>query len=209
MEEVLKGLEGKSLTKKKLFDFLADINLDSLKIPVLHKVEKIEKEKIDEKVKIVEKIDEKVENIEKIEDKIDEKNVEKIEDKIDEKVEKIEKEKIEIVGKIEGNVEIKCEACTKTFINNILLKKHHEKNQACVKWISFPQNSGTHLKKGLHLIIDDLLKCSISIDGKLECKHCSSTFTNNGNLHKHFNTSTVCNRLAYQEFKSSFNSLDI
>ena len=195
MEEVLKGLEGKSLTKKKLFDFLADLNLDSLKIPVLHKVEKIEKEKIDEKVKIVEKIDEKVENIEKIEDKIDEKNV--------------EKEKIEIVGKIEGNVEIKCEACTKTFINNILLKKHHEKNQACVKWISFPQKSDTHLKKGLHLIIDDLLKCSISIDGKLECKHCSSTFTNNGNLHKHFNTSTVCNRLAYQEFKSSFNSLDI
>ena len=183
MEEVLKGLEGKSLTKKKLFDFLADINLDSLKIPVLHKVEKI-----DEKVKIVEKI----------EDKIDEK-----------KVENVEKEKIEIVGKIEDNVEIKCEACTKTFINNILLKKHHEKNQACVKWISFPQKSDTHLKKGLHLIIDDLLKCSISIDGKLECKHCSSTFTNNGNLHKHFNTSTVCNRLAYQEFKSSFNSLDI
>ena len=195
MEEVLKGLEGKSLTKKKLFDFLADINLDSLKIPVLHKVEKIEKEKIDEK---------KVENVEKIEER-----KEKIEKKIDEKVEKVEKEKIEIVGKIEGNVEIKCEACTKTFINNILLKKHHEKNQACVKWISFPQKSDTHLKKGLHLIIDDLLKCSISIDGKLECKHCSSTFTNNGNLHKHFNTSTVCNRLAYQEFKSSFNSLDI
>ena len=197
MEEVLKGLEGKSLTKKKLFDFLADINLDSLKIPVLHKVEKIEKEKIDEK---------KVENVEKIEER-----KEKIEivRKIDEKVEKVEKEKIEIVGKIEGNIEIKCEACTKTFINNILLKKHHEKNQACVKWISFPQKSDTHLKKGLHLIIDDLLKCSISIDGKLECKHCSSTFTNNGNLHKHFNTSTVCNRLAYQEFKSSFNSLDI
>ena len=186
MEEVLKGLEGKSLTKKKLFDFLADINLDSLKIPVLHKVEKIEKEKI-----------EKVEK-EKIEKKVDEK-----------KVENVEKEKIEIVGKIEGNVEIKCEACTKTFINNILLKKHHEKNQACVKWMSLPKKSDTHLKKGLHLIIDDLLKCSISIDGKLECKHCSSTFTNNGNLHKHFNTSTVCNRLAYQEFKSSFNSLDI
>jgi hypothetical protein len=201
MEEVLKGLEGKSLTKKKLFDFLADINLDSLKIPVLHKVEKIEKEKIDEK---------KVENVEKIEERKEKiEIVRKIEDKIDENVENVEKEKIEIVGKIEGNVEIKCEACTKTFINNILLKKHHEKNQACVKWISFPQKSDTHLKKGLHLIIDDLLKCSISIDGKLECKHCSSTFTNNGNLHKHFNTSTVCNRLAYQEFKSSFNSLDI
>ena len=30
MEEVLKGLEGKSLTKKKLFDFLADINIEDL-----------------------------------------------------------------------------------------------------------------------------------------------------------------------------------
>ena len=30
MEEVLKGLQGKSLTKKKLFDFLADINLEEL-----------------------------------------------------------------------------------------------------------------------------------------------------------------------------------
>ena len=187
MEEVLKGLEGKSLTKKKLFDFLADINLDSLKIPVLHKVEK-------------EKIEDKIEIVRKIEDKIDKNKVEKIEER---------KEKIEILGKIEDNIEIKCEACTKTFMNNILLKKHHEKNQACVKWMSLPKKSDTHLKKGLHLIIDDLLKCSISIDGKLECKHCSSTFTNNGNLHKHFNTSTVCNRLAYQEFKSSFNSLDI
>lgn len=209
MEEVLKGLEGKSLTKKKLFDFLADINLDSLKIPVLHKVEKEKiKEKVDEKkVEKVEKIeDKKVEKIEKIEIV---RKIDKIEDTIEKKVENVEKEKIEIVGKIEDNVEIKCEACTKTFINNILLKKHHERNQACVKWMSLSRKSDTHLKKGLHLIIDDLLKCSISIDGKLECKHCSSTFTNNGNLHKHFNTSTVCNRLAYQEFKSSFNSLDI
>lgn len=30
MEEVLKGLQGKSLTKKKLFDFLADINLEDI-----------------------------------------------------------------------------------------------------------------------------------------------------------------------------------
>ena len=30
MEEVLKGLEGKTLTKKKLFNFLADIDLEEL-----------------------------------------------------------------------------------------------------------------------------------------------------------------------------------
>ena len=30
MEEVLKGLQGKPLTKKKFFDFLADINIEDL-----------------------------------------------------------------------------------------------------------------------------------------------------------------------------------
>ena len=30
MEEVLKGLQGKTLTKKTLFDFLASINLEDL-----------------------------------------------------------------------------------------------------------------------------------------------------------------------------------
>ena len=30
MEEILKVLQGKSLTKKKLFDFLADINIEDL-----------------------------------------------------------------------------------------------------------------------------------------------------------------------------------
>jgi hypothetical protein len=131
MEEVLKGLEGKSLTKKKLFNFLADINLDSLKIPVLHKVEKIEKVEKEKIEKIDEKKVEKVEKTEERKEKIE--NVRKIDEKIDEKkVENVEKEKIEILGKIEDNVEIQCEACAKTFINNILLKKHHEKNQACV-----------------------------------------------------------------------------
>ena len=147
MEELLKGLEGKTFTKKKLFDFLADINLDS--ISVSNKEEKEEK---------VEKID------------------------------------------------IKCQACMKTLASDASLKRHHERNPACVKWIYHPQKTDIQLKKGLHLIIDELLKNSISYE-KLECKHCNSSFTNNGNLHKHLNTSTVCNRLAYQEFKDSFNNL--
>ena len=140
MEELLKSLEGKTFTKKKLFDLLADINLDSIRIPV------------------------------------------------------------------EEKVDIKCQACMKTLASDASLKRHHERNPACLTWISHPHKTDIQLKKGLHLIIDELLKNSIS-HGKLECKHCSSSFTNNGNLHKHLNTSTVCNRLAYQEFKDSFNNL--
>jgi hypothetical protein len=30
MEEILKSLQGKSITKKSLFDFLSEINLDEL-----------------------------------------------------------------------------------------------------------------------------------------------------------------------------------
>ena len=95
----------------------------------------------------------------------------------------------------------------KTFRKESYLKRHHDKNISCVTWNALPQKHNIDLPKGLHLILDDLLKHSISIDDKLECKFCNSTFTNTGNLHKHFNVSHVCNRLAYDEFKKHFNNL--
>jgi uncharacterized CHY-type Zn-finger protein len=136
MEEVLKGLQGKSLTKNKLFEFLANLDLTTLEKKV-----------------------------------------------------------------------IRCEACMKTFRKESYLKRHYDKNTSCVTWNALPQKHNIDLPKGLHLILDDLLKNSISIDDKLECKFCNSTFTNTGNLHKHFNVSHVCNRLAYDEFKKNFNNL--
>lgn len=115
----------------------------------------------------------------------------------------------DILANIDLNKKIiRCEACRRTFTVEASLKRHLGRNPSCVKWIALPQKENIELKTGIHLVINDILKDSIS-DGKLECKFCYSTFTNTGNLHKHFNVSHVCNRLAYQEFKKRFNSLSV
>jgi len=104
--------------------------------------------------------------------------------------------------------DIKCAACTKTFATDSSLKRHHKRNPVCLKWISLPENREvTNLAQGLHLIVDDILKKAMSGNYYLECQYCKSKFTNTGNHHKHFNTATVCNRLAFQEFKKIFNSI--
>lgn len=151
MEEILKELQGKNLTKKKIFDFLSDINF----------------EKILDKTHI------------HIETKEEEKVVE----------------------------EFKCEACMKSFANKSSLKRHHDRFIVCKNWIELPEKTDTQFSTGIHHIIDDILEKSITDTGEPECKFCKTKFISKGNHHKHFNTSTVCNRLAFIEFKKIMNSL--
>ena len=162
MEEVLKGLQGKSLTKKKLFDFLADINIED--------------------------IYGKKENIIYGETKT---------------IESIKRDKVKIE---ESSDEFKCGACMKSFSTKASMLRHQDRFTVCKEWIELPQKTDiTKLTKGIHLIIDELLEKSIG-NGELECKFCKAKVTTKGNHHKHFNSSTVCNRMAYQEFKRLFNN---
>jgi len=152
MEEIIKGLQGKSITKKKLFDILADINLEELYIK---KSNEVIKPKIEEK----------------------------------------------------SQDEFKCEACMKTFSTKSSLKRHIERFKVCKDWVKNPNQIDTQLTSGLHNIIDDILTEAIGDNNKLECKFCKTTFITKGNHHKHYNTSTVCNRLAFIDFKKLINSL--
>jgi hypothetical protein len=153
IEGVLKELQGKSLTKKKLFEFLADINIKDLY-------------KASENAPCVEEVTE--------------------------------------ISKGRRVEEFKCGACMKTFATKASLQRHQDRFTVCKEWIELPQKTDpTKLTKGIHLIINELLERSIG-DGELECKYCKTKFMNKGNHHKHFNTSTVCNRMAYQEFKRLF-----
>jgi hypothetical protein len=158
MEEVLKGLQGKTLTKKKLFDFLADINLEDL-------------------------LSGKVSNTTQLPEK-----------------------KVEI-----KKTEIKCGACSKTFTVENSLKRHYKRNPACVKWIETSDKSKeekpVELKKGLHRIVNELLEKAICGENNLKCMWCETEFVSTGNLNKHLSTSTVCNRMSYNEFKRLLENL--
>jgi uncharacterized CHY-type Zn-finger protein len=204
MDGVLKGLQGKSLTKKKIFDFLADINLEELcgkKENVLHVVQPVESiQPSPKEIASISLPDLQPEPEPKLESQPKQEPQLKIPN--DFKI-----ELIPISPEKEEHKEIKCQACQKTFTVNGSLKRHLERSTVCANWIESPQKSDVvPLTRGIHLIIDELLDKAIS-GADLECKFCKAKFINKGNHHKHFNYATVCNRLAYQEFKKIFLSL--
>jgi len=102
----------------------------------------------------------------------------------------------------------KCEICMKLFTSGILLKEHQQTDFVCKGWINLPKKiDNIKLTKGIHLIVDELLQESIGYDDdKLECKFCKTKFTSKVNNYIHFNSSTLCNKKAYQEFKYLLNN---
>ena len=91
----------------------------------------------------------------------------------------------------------------------MLINKHHQnKHTVCKDWLQLSEKSNLiKLKKGIHLIINDLLNKTISDNDNLECKFCKCKFSNKGNHHKHYTYSTVCNSMAYDEFKKNINNI--
>jgi len=209
MEEILKSLQGKSMTKKSLFDFLSEINIKDISSVkptntiiyddiVIHPMNKeLNEEPPKEKKRRGRKPKEKP----------------LVEEPPKEKKRRGRKprEKPLIEEPREKNVsapKLKCDACMKIFLKESYLKHHQNKHTVCKDWLQLSEKSNLiKLKKGIHLIINDLLNKTISDNDNLECKFCKCKFSNKGNHHKHYTYSTVCNSMAYDEFKKNINNI--
>jgi hypothetical protein len=96
-----------------------------------------------------------------------------------------------------------CEACLRVFPSSSNLLTHHKITPMCAYWFTLPNKEEyEHNPSSIHIFMDDILAETVAAEGSPnECRFCHSTFSNKGNLHKHFHTSIVCNRMAYARFK--------
>jgi hypothetical protein len=96
-----------------------------------------------------------------------------------------------------------CEACLRVFPSASNLLTHHKITPMCAQWFTLPNKEEyNHVPTSIHIFMDDILAETVAAEGSPnECRFCHSTFSNKGNLHKHFHTSIVCNRMAYARFK--------
>ncbi len=96
-----------------------------------------------------------------------------------------------------------CEACLRVFPTSSNLLTHHKITPMCAYWFTLPNKEEyEHNPISIHVFMDEILAETVAVEGSPnECRFCHGTFSNKGNLHKHFHTSIVCNRMAYARFK--------
>lgn len=96
-----------------------------------------------------------------------------------------------------------CDACHRVFPTLSNLQTHHKITPMCAQWFTLPNKEDyVFLSSSIHMYMDELLAETVAAEGSVStCRFCHITFSNKGNLHKHFHTSIVCNRMAYARFK--------
>jgi hypothetical protein len=141
--------------------------------------------------------------LEKPVEKAVEKPIEKIVDPPIEKPILSPLEEIMTKSSTRSGVTFTCEACLRVFPSSSNLLTHHKITPMCAYWFTLPNKEEyEHNPTSIHIIMDDILAETVAAEGSPnECRFCHSTFSNKGNLHKHFHTSIVCNRMAYARFK--------
>jgi len=113
-----------------------------------------------------------------------------------------------LYGDVIENEILKCDACCKTFTNNINLKAHHNSSELCKNWKSYPESVKNYKPEmAIHYFLDEVLRKITSNTDSLTCRYCKSSFTHRGNLNKHFIISIDCNKLAFYELKQTINKM--
>uniref|UniRef100_A0A6C0KTZ6 C2H2-type domain-containing protein n=1 Tax=viral metagenome TaxID=1070528 RepID=A0A6C0KTZ6_9ZZZZ len=114
-----------------------------------------------------------------------------------------------IIVEEESEPVITCEACHKIFSSTLNRCRHMITSNACKKWLALPEKDRNRpLMPPIHELVDKWLHDAISRPTDNLCQFCTTIFSNKGNLHKHYQTSMVCNRLAYLSFMKLMSSLN-
>ena len=110
----------------------------------------------------------------------------------------------DIMSKSSTRNGITCDACHRVFPSYTTLHTHHKVTAMCAYWYTLTDKSEYEYipPSAIHVLVDELLERTVSADDSpLQCRTCHSKFSTKGNLHKHFSTSAVCNRMAYARLK--------
>jgi hypothetical protein len=89
-----------------------------------------------------------------------------------------------------------CAACGKCFTTSSSLYRHYNRYPTCVEWIELG-NGSTPSAVDVKAWWDELFKTTAEVADaeKPTCSACKGTFSNRSNLHKHFQSATVCGGL--------------
>jgi uncharacterized Zn-finger protein len=102
-----------------------------------------------------------------------------------------------------------CEACLRTFPTSGNLQTHFKISPMCTHWFNLPNKElYDFAPKPIHLWMDDMLSKAITTEEQpLQCRYCHTSFSNKGNLHKHYYSAVICNRLAFARLKTMMANL--
>lgn len=113
----------------------------------------------------------------------------------------------DVSGAVQKTLEtvILCEACEKTFASKQSLERHKERFPLCKSWVQ-DAKSEPFLTESVYIWAQGKIDEALTEkDCCKKCKFCKVEFATLGNFHKHFKSSTVCNRLGMREIKRVFN----
>lgn len=84
---------------------------------------------------------------------------------------------------------VECGACNKVYSSKHCLRKHHQRQPLCAKWLTMSPALTSYVNDTLMLPRD-------SGHDDLRCGICGTTFANKGNLNRHLDQTLICSKWA-------------
>jgi len=104
-----------------------------------------------------------------------------------------------------------CMGCSRSFTKRSSIQRHYQRSPACVAWINSNSSTSSADEKSdndipppdaLHKLVNTIATEAMSSvnEDSIVCLYCHKTFSNMGNMHKHYTNAVACNRLACKKF---------